>query len=338
MTAEGIPSLQEVRNFSSQYRFSERETEVFMSLVDKFTTAEAIGLRLGVSPNTVSNHFKNILRKTGTPNKSALLSMYLIHIIKQLRHCKMFERRPRVLVVDDEPDICEILKEDLESRGVIVHAYSDPRQALEAVRELKLDFVISDIRMPNVDGVNFLSGLRQHHRYHPLLIFMTGYAQYGKDELMHMGAVECFEKPVDPDRVFVTLMQHFIEPVFEAPPPPKRGAAQVVAPTETLRFDKLAEHHLGFGGVFIPVDAERLSREERFLPGSQFDFQVDFLNSGTLKARGEVVWSRTENAGEKPAGMGVRFVSLKPDDRKRVEELVRQNRIQSFIPMGVPVC
>lgn len=334
MAENGIPSLQEIRNFASQYRFSERETEVFLSLVDKQTTAEAIGVKLGVSPNTVSNHFKNILRKTGTPNKSALLSLYLVYVIKQLRHCKMFERKPRVLIVDDEPDICEILHEDLHSRGVHVVSYTDPKKALNAVRELKLDFVVSDIRMPSLDGVNFLSGLREFHRYHPILLFMSGFAQYRKDELMHLGAVECFEKPLDPERVFLTIMRYFIESPSETDKLIDFEAA--VAAREAATLEIVTVNNLGFGGVFIPMDSSKLAADDRFSCGEHIEVTIKLKDSvsAPIRTKGEVVWRRPESEGSKASGIGVRFLNLNVNDRDRIEAFVRENKVQSFIPMG----
>lgn len=331
MQKDEIPSEQEVRNFATQFRFSEREIQVFMSLIDKVTTAEAIGQRLGVSPNTISNHFKNILRKTGTTNKSSLLSMFLIHIIKQLRHCKMFERRPRVLVLDDEPDICEILHEDLTARGVVVHSFTDPLKALDATKELRLDFIVSDIRMPQLDGVNFLSGVRDIHRYHPMLLFMTGFAQFKKDELMHMGAVECFEKPLDPEKVFLTIMQYFIET-------PVEPARYVRTPSQglgELEADTVAPENVGFGGAFIPVAPDKLVKEKRFEQGAVFDFKLDITaGEPPMKVRGEVVWRRLDKDNGRAPGVGVRFLSLGQKERTRIDSFVRDKKIRSFIPIG----
>jgi two-component system, OmpR family, response regulator ChvI len=58
----------------------------------------------------------------------------------------------RILVVDDEPDITQVLKRGLEQEGFLVDAYNDPRKALAEYEPDKYDLLLIDIRMPNMDG------------------------------------------------------------------------------------------------------------------------------------------------------------------------------------------
>lgn len=57
-----------------------------------------------------------------------------------------------ILVVDDEPDLVEMLKLQLEAKGYKVTTASDGQEALEKVREIKPDLVLLDIMMPKMDG------------------------------------------------------------------------------------------------------------------------------------------------------------------------------------------
>lgn len=60
--------------------------------------------------------------------------------------------KPKILVVDDEPDIISSLKKGLEHRGYAVDAYTDPQKALENYKVGEYDLCILDIRMPGMNG------------------------------------------------------------------------------------------------------------------------------------------------------------------------------------------
>lgn len=74
----------------------------------------------------------------------------------------------RILLVDDEPNILMALKRELNSRdefdgvapGYTLNAFADPQHALLAAETQPFDLVISDYRMPGMDGVSFLAELR----------------------------------------------------------------------------------------------------------------------------------------------------------------------------------
>ncbi len=58
----------------------------------------------------------------------------------------------RILVVDDEQDITQVLKRGLEQEGFLVDTYNDPRKALEEYEPGRYALLLIDIRMPNMDG------------------------------------------------------------------------------------------------------------------------------------------------------------------------------------------
>ncbi len=68
--------------------------------------------------------------------------------------------RPRLLVVDDDPESCEVLAEALQAEGYEVATAPGGQAALHLANERVFDVVISDIRMPDLDGMALLRGLR----------------------------------------------------------------------------------------------------------------------------------------------------------------------------------
>ncbi|AIR91019.1 CheR family methyltransferase [Pseudomonas cremoricolorata] len=81
-----------------------------------------------------------------------------------------------VLLVDDSPDVLDVMQQLLEMENAEVTAFSDPRRALAAAGEGRYEVILSDIGMPGMDGHELIKALRSlaHLRYTPA-IALTGY-------------------------------------------------------------------------------------------------------------------------------------------------------------------
>ena len=87
----------------------------------------------------------------------------------------------RLLIVDDEPDITASLKLGLGRRGMDVTVFNDPLKALEELKKgHNYDLVITDIRMPNMNGFELYREIRKHDRATPV-VFMTAFDMYQKE-------------------------------------------------------------------------------------------------------------------------------------------------------------
>jgi putative two-component system response regulator len=91
-----------------------------------------------------------------------------------LRPSRSGNARPRVLCVDDEPVILQILRRLLEVQGFEAIACSDPKAALANFSAGVIDVVITDIHMPGMDGLTLMRGLRQLEPELPVVI-VTGH-------------------------------------------------------------------------------------------------------------------------------------------------------------------
>lgn len=67
----------------------------------------------------------------------------------------------RVLLIEDSIDVLEVLQLELESLGYEVYGFFDAREALKACRRLHPDVIVSDIRMPGLDGYDFIKRIRK---------------------------------------------------------------------------------------------------------------------------------------------------------------------------------
>jgi len=108
---------------------------------------------------------------------------------------------PRVLIVDDEPDIREIARMSLESvAGWEVLEAADGRTATEIARAERPDAVVLDVMMPELDGPATLALIREHcHRDELPALFLTAKAQaFDSDRLAELDAQGAIAKPFDP--------------------------------------------------------------------------------------------------------------------------------------------
>lgn len=119
-------------------------------------------------------------------------------------------RAPRILVVDDEPVLVRLLLRVLGMHGYDARGASDGRDALKQLDESPVDLVLSDVRMPVMDGPSFLAALQQRPEPPPL-VFLTGYADHTYAELRAMGAADVRMKPVHAAGILEIVRTHLAD-------------------------------------------------------------------------------------------------------------------------------
>ena len=116
----------------------------------------------------------------------------------------------RILVVDDSDDTCEVMRLYLTSEGFTVIVARDGNEGSEAAVRESPDLIITDARMPNLDGIEMTRQLRAQSRFKQLpIIIVTGYSQERELEAWQAGANEVLIKPVSPDSL-VTRMRDLL--------------------------------------------------------------------------------------------------------------------------------
>jgi EAL domain-containing protein (putative c-di-GMP-specific phosphodiesterase class I) len=111
----------------------------------------------------------------------------------------------RVLIVDDDPAVAGSLSRLLGSTGHIVTIASDGHQAMALIESAAFDVIVSEIRMPNVDGLNLLRAIRGRDLDVPV-VFLTGRPtlETAVDAVEH-GAFRYLVKPVDGKELAATV-------------------------------------------------------------------------------------------------------------------------------------
>lgn len=107
---------------------------------------------------------------------------------------------PRVLVVDDDPQVLRLMRVNLELEGYDVVSAPDGEEALEAVVSERPDVVVCDVMMPGVDGLTVLRNLRANPRTSkiPFVVVSAKAQRADVQAALDMGADRYITKPFDP--------------------------------------------------------------------------------------------------------------------------------------------
>jgi len=113
----------------------------------------------------------------------------------------------RILAVDDSAAMRQMVGITLGGAGHHVQQAADGREALRIAERERFDLVITDVNMPNMDGITLVRELRARspYRYIPLLILTTEPTLERKQEGKAAGATGWLVKPFNPDRLLATV-------------------------------------------------------------------------------------------------------------------------------------
>ncbi len=112
--------------------------------------------------------------------------------------------RPRVLVIDDDDAICEILREALTDEGYAVATVPHGAAALELVKHHQPAVIILDLRMPIMDGWSFAEQYRRLAKPPASLILLSALKD-AEDSAKRMGASAFIQKPFELDEVIAQV-------------------------------------------------------------------------------------------------------------------------------------
>jgi DNA-binding NtrC family response regulator len=113
--------------------------------------------------------------------------------------------KPRILIADDEPLTLELMVERLQTEGYEVELVSGGREAIEASKKSSFKVVLTDLSMPDVDGMEVLAYFASQHP-ETLVIVLTGFGTVENAvEAMKRGAYDYLAKPANPDELIITL-------------------------------------------------------------------------------------------------------------------------------------
>ena len=117
----------------------------------------------------------------------------------------------QILVVDDEPDIRNLVQEILEDEGFIVKVAENATQARKEVVSFKPELILLDIWMPDIDGITLLKEWKEEENLSAPIIMMSGHGNVETAvEATRHGAYDFIEKPLSISKLLLTI-KHALE-------------------------------------------------------------------------------------------------------------------------------
>lgn len=118
----------------------------------------------------------------------------------------------KVLIVDDEPDIIELLEYNIKKEGYSTETASDGAEAIKKAKTFKPDVILMDVMMPNIDGIEACRMIKETiHEVEPYVIFLTARSEeYTEVAAFDVGANDFITKPIKP-RALLSRIQSVIK-------------------------------------------------------------------------------------------------------------------------------
>ncbi len=106
----------------------------------------------------------------------------------------------KILLVDDEPDVIEIIRYNLDQEGYKIYTASDGKEALKKAKKKMPHLIIMDVMMPNIDGIEACEQLRNDVSFNETIImFLTARGEdYSQVAALDAGADDYVTKPIKP--------------------------------------------------------------------------------------------------------------------------------------------
>ena len=123
------------------------------------------------------------------------------------RRCDVMSMgRPRILIVEDDPDLLVVLRVNLASAGLEPILAADGRTAVSRVASERPDAVLLDVMLPGIDGWQVLEQLHAQGDRVPVVVCSAKKSPEDIDRAMRLGAVDYLVKPFDIERLVDTVM------------------------------------------------------------------------------------------------------------------------------------
>ena len=141
---------------------------------------------------------------------------------------------PSLLVIEDKDSMREMLSKTLEAEGYEVETAKDGERGVERAKEKKYDVVLTDLKLPRMDGIEVLTALKELDN-DVAVILMTAYGTIEKAvEAMREGAFDFLTKPFDTDHLSVLI---------------KRAMENRRLVAENVLLREELGHHLGYAQI-----------------------------------------------------------------------------------------
>jgi CheY-like chemotaxis protein len=173
------------------------------------------------------------------------LRLDFAHEAKSLKRVDVANPLARILAVDDEPIVLDSFRKILVAAGYAIDTVESGREALGLVQKHKYDFVFTDLKMPEMDGLDVVKGVK-HYSPESDVVVITGYATIESAvNAMKWGAMDYVQKPFTEDE----LVEFTKKCLYRRQ---DRQQKRLPSAVRVVTTDRPPAHEFGLpGGVFI---------------------------------------------------------------------------------------
>lgn len=242
----------------------------------------------------------------------------------------MGNNNKRILLVEDQPTFLEAVECELKYLDYQTVTATNGFDAFKKYNEDRdnISLILSDIRMPNWDGIRLLTAVRRQTTELPF-IFMTGFSDTTVAEALALGADRVVGKPFDPHDLEHELSE-ILKPSDEFWRTPVSGAPKLEISLDINSVNEDRHFGIGRSGAFVGADiCPALTRMEG---GDIVGLDLRFANGPVPKisGKGEVKWvNRFNDSGVYAAGCGLLFREL---DETSIADLLAYKYDRVIIP------
>jgi two-component system response regulator (stage 0 sporulation protein F) len=229
--------------------------------------------------------------------------------------------KKKILIVDDENDLRETLVYTFQEDGFQVFEAASGKEAYDVVLENSVDIVLSDVRMPNGNGIELLDRLKQNNPASPKVLLISGYTDMMEGEAFFKGADAFLDKPFTHQELIEAVAFSLID-INE-----KWNKKEFQSPSNRKVEGNIST--IGRGGFFLPLLMDLPEKSD------VVSFRVVSADQslGTLSGTGIIRWTRYKNT-KLPPGCGVEFLYLDAESRPKVLKAIEKMENRSFIPLS----
>jgi CheY-like chemotaxis protein len=231
-------------------------------------------------------------------------------------------KQASILLVDDEPFLREIMGVWLARAAGQVLCAENGAEALKVLAANKIDLIVSDVRMPVMDGIALLKKIKETGGPTPRVIFITGFSDITLREAFDMGVEAVLEKPIPREELLSIAARALAEADELWREPPGAAPAMKLRITLPKLTTALQEKRIVFGRRGFCIDTAHGLRE------GPVEFAVEFSDDrAVLAGQGVVRWIAPEEGKA-----GIEITCLDDASRTWVVDHVERSQPFAFIP------
>ena len=168
----------------------------------------------------------------------------------------------KILVVDDDPVMREMVEDLLTEAGYSAVVAASGASALEAASRVEFDCMVSDVQMPEVDGIELLGLMRERHPQTPVVLMTSFGTVEVAVEAMRLGAHDFVTKPFPPERLLLTIERALEARALESENRRLRAASE-----RTARFGDLVGKSLAMNEIYALIRKIATNRSNVLIGG-----------------------------------------------------------------------